>query len=313
VEEEKDAMRKRIYVLLGSSLLAVLAAGVLTAQDRYAGQIKIQGDDHAADRAAIRKTMRSFAEAFQKGDAAAAVAHLTSGAELIPDEGSPVRGRDAIEAAFANHFSKKPRTTIKLEVESLHFPSRDTAVEDGEMKVSTEKGETTSIRYEVLYVHEEGKWLVATIRERPSEQGALKDLEWLIGSWSAQKPEAEVRTTYEWFGIKSFIRAQFTVRQKDKTFTGMQMIGTDPKTGALRTWTFEFDGGFGEGTITHDGIKWVFETATALSDGSVLTATNILVRVDTDTFTWQPVNLTVDREPIADLPPVKITRVKTTK
>ncbi len=89
------------------------------------------------------------------------------------------------------------------------------------------------------------------------------------------------------------------------------MIGTDPNTGELRTWTFEFDGGFGEGTCTRDGKKWVFETATALSDGSVLEAMNILVQIDQDTFTWQPVNLTVDGEQFGNLPPVKVTRVKT--
>src|SRR5262245_48655793 len=106
-------MRKRICVLLARSLLAVLAAGFLAAQERAAGQPKIDKDAHAADRAAIRKTMRSFAEAFQKGDAAAAAAYLTSGAELVPDEGVPVLGRDAIQKAFAEHFGKKPRPTIK--------------------------------------------------------------------------------------------------------------------------------------------------------------------------------------------------------
>jgi uncharacterized protein (TIGR02246 family) len=305
-------MRKRAIVLFVSTLLAAAVAS-LAAQERTGGQPTIQKDAHAADRAAIRKTLKSFAEAFQKGDAAAAAAYLTSGAELVPDEGSPVCGRDAIQNAFANHFNKRPRATIKLELESLNFPSRDTAVEEGEMKVSNDMGETTNNRYEVLYVREDGKWLVAMIRERPSEQTALKDLEWLIGSWSAQTPEAEVRTTYEWFGNKSFIRAHFTVRGKERTFTGMQMIGTDPKTGALRTWTFEFDGGFGEGTCTRDGKKWTFETATALSDGSVLTATNIMVQINADTFTWQPVNLTVDGEQVPEMAPVKITRVKVKK
>lgn len=57
----------------------------------------------------------------------------------------------------------------------------------------------------------------------------------------------------------------------------------------------------------------MFETTTAMSDGSVLKATNILVYVNPDTFTWQPVNLTVDGEQIADLPPVKVTRVKSKK
>src|SRR5262249_48636460 len=157
----------------------------------------------------------SFREAFQKGDVAAAAAHLTSGAELVPDEGTPVRGREAIQKAFADHFSKKVRPTIKLEAESLRFLSRDTAVEEGEMKVAAEKGETATNRYSVLYVREDGKWLLAVIREWPSEQAALHDLEWLLGSWSARTPETEVQTSYDWFGNKSFLRAQFTVRGKE--------------------------------------------------------------------------------------------------
>jgi hypothetical protein len=90
----------------------------------------------------------------------------------------------------------------------------------------------------------------------------------------------------------------------------MQMIGEDPVTGDLRSWIFENDGGFGEGTITKDGKKWVFESTTQLTDGSVLQATNILVQVNKDTFTWQPSNLTVDGEQYGNLPPVKVVRVK---
>src|SRR5262249_25096181 len=203
--------------------------------------------------------------------------------ELIPDDAEPVRGRDAIRKALTDHFAKNPRTKITLDIQSVHFPSRDTAVEEGEIKVAPEKGEPATNRYSVLYVREDGNWLLAQVREWPSEQAAIRDLDWLIGSWTAKRPEDEAQSTYEWYGHRSFIRAHFTVRGKDKTFTGMQLIGTDPKTGALRTWTFEFDGGFGEGTCTRDGKKWMFETATTLSDGSVLSASNILVRVDNDT------------------------------
>jgi uncharacterized protein (TIGR02246 family) len=305
-------MRKNVCILLAGSLLGILAVGFVTADDR-SPKSKTEEDAHAADRVAIRTTMQSFAAAFQKGDAAAAAAYLTSGAELIPYEGSPIRGREAIQQAIANHFAKNARPKIKLEVESVHFPSRDTAVEEGDIQVTTEKEATATNRYSVLYVREDGKWLLAMIREWPSERAALRDLDWLIGSWAAKTPDAEAQTAYEWFGNKSFIRAHFTVRQKDRSFTGMQLIGADPKTGELRTWTFEYDGGVGEGTCTRDGNKWVFETTTAMADGSVLTATNILVHVNADTFTWQPVNLTVDGEKIADLPPVKVSRVKTEK
>ena len=47
-----------------------------------------------------------------------------------------------------------------------------------------------------------------------------------------------------------------------------------------------------------------------MADGGELAATNILARVNNDTITWQPINLTLGDEPIGNLPPVKVTRVK---
>jgi sugar phosphate isomerase/epimerase len=51
------------------------------------------------------------------------------------------------------------------------------------------------------------------------------------------------------------------------------------------------------------GLKWVFDTATALSNGSVLTSTNIMAQINGDAFTWQPVNLAVDGEKVGDPAP----------
>ena len=46
------------------------------------------------------------------------------------------------------------------------------------------------------------------------------------------------------------------------------------------------------------------------ADGRVITATNIMTPIDADTFTWQAVERTLDGEALADLPPIKVTRVK---
>ncbi|MDB5336446.1 MAG: SnoaL-like domain protein [Planctomycetaceae bacterium] len=267
----------------------------------------------AADATAIRTTMLSFGEAFQKGDAPAAAAFLTSGAELIALEGITVRGRDAIQEAFTNHFSKDARPKIHLDVGSLDFPSRDTAVQEGVMKITAAGGEHTTNNYSVLLVREDGKWYLASIREWALEKSPLEELEWLIGSWSAKGKDAEAQTTYEWFGNKTFIKAQFSIREKETTVTGMQLIGIDQETGNLRTWTFEADGGYGEGVVNRDGNKWVFETATALTDRRLMTSSNILIHVDKNTFTWQPIDLTIDGEQIANLPPVKVLRVEAKK
>ena len=150
---------------------------------------------------------------------------------------------------------------------------------------------------------------------QPSEgEGTeLLDLGWLIGSWQAKQAEAEIQTTYEWLGNKAFIRGNITMRQKDIALSAMQLIGTDPRTGELTIWVFESDGGVAQGTCTRDGNTWIFETSGLTADGGELGATNLLVRVNNDIITWQPINLTVGDDDIGDLPPVKVTRVKATK
>src|SRR5262245_11111585 len=299
-------MKKTWAILAAAVALTVIAVGIMTGQDKPADP-----PERKEDAAAVRKVIEDFAAAFQKGDAAAAAALLTPGAELIPDDVDPLRGRDAIQKAFTDHFAKNKRVKMTLEFEPIRFISRDSAMQDGNLKVTADKGASSSKKFSFLCVREDGKWMLASIREEADEQEDLKDLDWLIGTWTAKQGDAAVDTKYEWFGNKTFIKATFTVKEKDKTVTGMQIIGTDPKTGDLRTWIFEADGGFGAGTVEREGNKWIFESETALTDGSLLEARNILVKVNADTFTWQPSNLTVNGEQFGNLPPVKVTRVKT--
>ena len=40
---------------------------------------------------------------------------------------------------------------------------------------------------------------------------SVRDLEWLIGSWQAKRDDVEVKTTYEWWGNKAFIRAEISI------------------------------------------------------------------------------------------------------
>jgi hypothetical protein len=154
---------------------------------------------------------------------------------------------------------------------------------------------------------------MAVVREWPAESVSLRDLEWLIGTWVAKHDDAEVHTTYEWMWNKSFIRVHFTIRQKDRTLSGLQIIGKGVASGELRSWTFESEGGFGEATWGRDGKQWLLDSAGRLTDGTTLTATNIMTPQGRDSFTWQAVKRSVDGEELEDLPPVKVSRVKEKK
>ncbi len=263
-----------------------------------------------ADRDAIRLATANLLKAFESGDAKALAACWTADGEYSDDNGTTIRGRDALEKTYAEFFTKSKGLKAEGDVESLRFLSRDTAIEDGHLKVRKgQDHETTVSRYSALYVREDGKWLVAVLREWSTET-SLRELDWLIGTWVSKRDDIEVRTTFEWELDKKFIQARFTVKEKDRTITGLQMIGADPATGQLRSWTFEAGGGFGESVWSRDGKKWMLDSVGTQADGTISTATNILTRLDHDSFTWQSVDRTSDGVEQPDVPPIKVTRVK---
>jgi uncharacterized protein (TIGR02246 family) len=310
--------RKRltlVCVLVGGLIGLFGTLSLALTRDANAEQRKAEPgaadkDAREADRAAIQSQTERFLKAFESGDAEAVAAFWTADGELIGDDGTAYRGRAAIAKAYRELFGTKAKRQGEIERESLRFPSHDTAIEEGYFKVRTGKAEPTSSRYSILHVREGGNWLMAVVREWPAEPVSLHDLEWLIGTWVAKRDDAEVHTTYEWLWNKSYIRVEFTIRQKDRTLSGFQMIGLDPESKELRSWTFESEGGFGEATWSRDGKKWVLESAGRLTDGSTMAATLILTPVDQDSFTWQAVKRSIDGEEADDLPPVKVTRVK---
>ncbi len=303
-------MKTRLGVLAAALLAAGPWASPLLSQE-VALQAGSPDKDHAADRAAIRAAGQSFLKAYTAGDARALAAHWTAQGEYLADDGTILRGRGSIEKAYAELFDKKAGATrAEIETTSLRFPSRDTAIEEGYFKMQTGKEAPVTSKYSILHVRDDGKWLMAVVREWPREGASLRDLDWLIGAWTARRGETEVRTTYEWWGEKSFIRVTITVQNEGRTRTGFQMIGKDRATGQIRSWTFDPAGSFAEATWTRDGKKWVQESAAVLENGTTVSATNLLTRIDDNAFTFQSVQRSENGEPIADIPPVRVTRVK---
>lgn len=305
-------MSSRKQWIILTVALAIVGYGWLSAGAQPAPQdaSKKADADRPSDRDAIKATVKSFAEAFEKGDSVKAGSFLTEGAELNAEDAPPIRGRKALQDAITANFARSPGHKITLEPESLRFTSSVTAVEEGVMRTTIRAQAPVSQRYSLQFVKEDGKWVISNIREWSHDEGDLRDLEWLIGSWQAKNKDAEIKTTYEWIGHKAFIRGNIMMRQKDRTVSAMQIIGLDPTSGDLHIWIFEADGGFAQGTCTRDGDTWAFETRGVLANGGALGAKNLLHRVNNDTMTWQPVNLRFGQEQASDLPPLKVTRVK---
>jgi uncharacterized protein (TIGR02246 family) len=266
--------------------------------------------ERPADQDGVKVAVAALAAGFGKGDAKAVAALFTAEGEYTDDDGTTIRGRAALEKDYAEFFAKTPGVSLEVEIDAVRFPSRDTAVVEGHFKVRRAKGELVVSRGSILYAREDGKWLIAILREWGGDGLSLRDLEFLIGTWETKQPGTTVSTRYEWTANKSFIRCHFIVTTDGKAVGGVQMIGRDPGTGALRVWTFEDNGGVGDSEITRDGKKWVFAARGTTAEGRVLTATNLLTPVDADSFLWQPVQRSLDGEALPDLVPVKVTRVR---
>jgi uncharacterized protein (TIGR02246 family) len=308
-----ETMRRKACFAIASCVVAVAAIGYLRgqqpAEQPAAGTA---GQENAADMAAIKKAGQSFLKAYMAGDAKAMAAHWTENGEYFADDGTVLRKRAVIEKAYGELFAKKKGPIdAAIDITSIRFPSKDTAIEEGYFKVRTGNEAPVASKYTVLHVREGGKWLMAVVREWPDQGISLKDLDWLIGTWEAKRDDVEVYATYEWWGDKAFLRAFLTIKQKAETSKGFQMIGKDRSTGQLRSWTFDEEGSFGEATWTREGSKWVQEATAVDENGSVQKATHILTWIDNDAFTFQSVQRTLDGEATPNIAPIRVTRVKT--
>jgi uncharacterized protein (TIGR02246 family) len=259
--------------------------------------------------------MEAFAGAFNAGDAGALAARWTGEGEYVGEAGVTLKGREALREGFAAHFKASPGEKAEIRAEGLRFLSRDAAIADGIVTIRPAgSGGPIRARYEAVLAREEGEWRIARLAETTIEGPAIEDLGWLVGDWKSKDGEgAEIATACAWAGGGKFLRVRFDIKHGDRAADGLQVIGVDPATGGIRSWTFEAGGGVAEADWERDGDHWTFATVGTTADGGTLTATNILRRVDDNTYTLQSVGRALDGEALPDMPPVKVSRVKTAK
>jgi uncharacterized protein (TIGR02246 family) len=302
-------MFQKVMVLLTAVTLVVLGGRFMIAQDKTS-----KGADREADKQAIDSLIKANVQAFNNRDAAAIAANWTAEGEYVRNNGEAVRGRAEIQKGYAEFFKTlKGKTTLEVQTDDLRFPSADSAVSQVTLRLKNDQGELVGSSWrDTTLVREGGKWMVATVHEWDRDNGqddSVKDLEWLIGTWNMAANDRTVTTTYEWDDNKVFIRGKYSIKEGAKVVeSGTQMLGKDNADGAIRSWVFQSDGGFGGGLWSRDGKKWTVDFYGVTPDGKKLTATVIYVRVDANTFTWQSVNQEVNDQPIADAQPIKVTK-----
>ncbi|TWU66034.1 SnoaL-like domain protein [Crateriforma conspicua] len=275
----------------------------------------IAWSDPPSEESAIRQMVKAYVDAYNRHDADA-VAQMWSPEAVYtnPHSGEQFVGRDAIRGEFAATFRGSNDLKLSLVTESIEFVSPNVAIEKGAATLSQKGSVSESTRYSAVYVKRDEQWLldrvteIVTERPKPSYEG-LKELEWLIGSWIDTDDDATVVTTCNWTKNRSFLTRMFSISVGDNVdFAGMQIIGWDAAEKTIRSWVFDSDGGFGQGTWHRQGEAWHIRLVGTLPDGTRSFSTNIMRRVDDDTFTWQAVDRMVAGELLPNVDEIVVKR-----
>ena len=244
-------------------------------------------------------------------------AFWTPHGDYTDETGRHLKGREAIEKTFEQYFTENKGLKLRIDSESLRFVTPDVAIEDGLTEViSPNGGPPSRARFSIVHVKKDGQWFLSSVHDAafapPSNRDHLHGLTWAIGDWAgdADKGEAE-RLTVAWAENENFVIATFARTIGDMTVAGAtQWIGWDPLEKRVRSWIFDAAGGFGQGSWTQDGNKWVVKTSSVLQDGKKAAATFVVTHLDADTLSLQASDRSVEGKPIPDSPAVKLRRVK---
>jgi uncharacterized protein (TIGR02246 family) len=266
----------------------------------------------------MRDGRAAFVAAYNAKDAKALGALWTENADYRDDTGLDYHGRDAIQRAYAALFAEHPEWKLSLTLESSRLVTPSVAINDGIAVISPPPaGPPGPNRYTATLVRQDGKWLIASVRESrvdvSSNYSHLRPLEWLTGSWVAKSPGRDTETTFAWTKGKNLIKRTFRITTSEngetKVTTGTQVVGYDANTDSIRSWLFDSDEAFSESVWSVEENRLIGQTTSLLSDGSSGRSTEILTRISNDEFTIQSTNRSVDGESVKDGDALHVVRV----
>ena len=309
-----------------STAVFLLACGAAAAQQPAvvpAAQAATQKQDDAT--AAIRAAIRTYADAFERGDGKALAALWTPDGDIIDDEGRVLSGRESVGQITAA-TKDVPRPSFRIKQTSLRLLTADVAIEDGTVEV-TPPGATAPLSgwFSATWVRHDGAWKLASLRESrispAHETSRLADLDWMVGDWTVvedhldREPAAAgglpiapggrppIEVSVRWNATRTFLIRDMKIGNAaaagGETGDGLpamhitQRIGWDPLSKQIVSWSFGSDGSHGEATWSRDGsadgTTWIARTMAVLPDGAQTSSLNIYAYDGADRCTWRSV------------------------
>lgn len=263
---------------------------------------------------AIRRASAEFVNAFNQHDYKSLAEMWTVDGDYVDETGTVYAGREAIADEYQKFFAVNDDIKMHVAIDSIRLLNGTAAIEDGRAYLFPEPaGAPGHSRYTAVHVKVDGKWLMSSVRDArvatPTGYHNISDLEWLIGTWTAEENGAKVESVCQWVANKSFVERKYTVTRHDNsTLSGIQLIGFNPQGGHVQSWDFSSDGGHAVGVWTPRDGGWQAEVNGMTGDGVSTYAVNLLTRIDDNAYAWQSVRRVAGKTSLPDTDEVIIRR-----
>ncbi len=237
---------------------------------------------------AVVRESETTVKAFNAGDAAALGGMFLETGELVDEAGNVHTGKAAITELFTGFFSKFPKATLEMLVDSARPIGETLAVEEGQRRITTAEGEAAQMRYVAVRSKQGDRWQIASYREfaddpLPTPREALQGAAWIVGDWVDENPEGRTEISFRWSEDGNFLIGDYTMSAAGAGESkSTQRIGWDPVNGQVRSWTFDDDGGFTEGRWIGTDEGWMVFSEATLPDGTTGSATLLIAVKDAD-------------------------------
>lgn len=262
----------------------------------------------------IRAMFADYLRAFDRRDAGAVAACWSESAEnLSLDTGETTSGRDEVASVFQTLFHDDPAARIDLEIETIRPLGNGVATVDGVSQTTFSDGEVAASRFSAVVMKQDGRWMLESVREasvpshRSARQEAIAALEPLVGEWEDVSDNVTISTHAFWTKGGGFLVRSHRVTSGE-TMEITEVIGWDPLRQGLRSWVFNSQGGFAEGSwaVLDDAFE-IFLDGT-LADGGLVSGELRIDRVGSDEIVSS-----LEGGPLAELLPIDGAMVRTSR
>ena len=293
-----------------SRLIVIVLVLVSCALSVAAAQNKSSNEETA-----IRETLNSYTDAFNKNDATA-LSHLWAEDAQYEDEtGEIYKGRKEIQGAFNQFFAENKGVRLKISISKVHVASHTRTFVEGTSTVSTPGEADDESAFSAQLVKKDSEWLIANVGEAPGSLNYqhLRELDWLIGEWVDEGNAGRMESIAQWTANKNFITVSFAIQTNEIDVEGTQIIGWDPITKTIKSWFFDSTGSVGEGIWSKTGSRWQVNVSRIFSDGTKGSETDAYEPGNKNTFVWSASARVDNGQQLPDIDGIKIVRKQSEK